>query len=503
MKKNAELFVVIAMVMGIFMASLDNTIVSASINNVIEDLGGFEKMSWVFTAYILASTSTMLVFGKLSDIYGRKLFFLIGVGLFVIGSSLCGMSQNIEQLIIFRAIQGVGAGALLPISFTIIFSIFSDPKKAAKMTGIFAAVFGLSSVLGPQLGTWISDGFNWRWCFYINVPLGIISFLILLFALKETKATNKPKIDILGTIFLIFTTISLMLVFEWGGKEYDWQSKQIIGLMAASVVGLISFLIIETKAEEPILPLRLFKNKVISITSFVVFCQGVLMFSSITYIPILAVGVLGKEGSNGLLTPMMVSLMAGAALGGFLISKFKFRTFYAFVMFTSVVISYLLFNVHQDTEYYKVILLMISLGFFAIGPLMSVAQNAVANSISKDLLGIANSLVAFWRNIGGIFGASIMATIVNNYLTTNLEDKMSKMNFPKEKMKAMANPEVLLHTTNQLPQEIILIMRETLASAINHGFLFAMFVSVLGLLVSLWMGNAKFTYEDKNKKTLP
>jgi len=499
MKKNKELFVVIAMVLGIFMASIDNTIVSASINKVIEDIGGFDKMSWVFTSYMLAATSTMLVFGKLSDIYGRKLFFLIGVGTFLLGSALCGMAQNIDQLIVYRAIQGIGSGALLPISFTIIFSIFNDPTKAAKMTGIFAAVFGLSSVLGPQLGTWISDSINWRWCFYVNVPIGLVSFVILLIALQETKADRKPKIDILGTIFLIFTTITLMLVFEWGGKEYDWNSNEIYGLIAASVIGLIIFIFVEKKAKEPILPLHLFKNKMISGTSFIVFCQGIIMFSAITYLPIFAVGVLGREGSNGLLTPMMLSLMAGASLGGILIAKFRFRTFYLFSMLMSVVVAYLLYTVGPETDYYKVILIMIMLGLFAIGPLMSVAQNAVANSIPKEMLGIANSLVAFWRNIGGILGASIMATIVNNYLKHDLEDKMKNMPIPKEQIGKMANPEALLHASNQIPKQVIDILRESLSAAINHGFLLAIAVCGLGFIAALFVGNDKFTFEKKKK----
>lgn len=497
LKKNTEFFIIVAMILGIFMASLDNTIVSSSINKVIEDLGGFDKMSWVFTAYILASTSTMLVFGKLSDIFGRKLFFLIGVALFLIGSSLCGMSENINQLILFRAIQGIGSGALLPISFTIIFSIFNDPSKAAKYTGVFAAVFGLSSVLGPQLGTWISDSLSWRWCFYVNVPLGLISFFTLLFALKETKAEKKPKIDYLGTLFLIITTISLMLVFEWGGKEYAWDSSRIISLGVVSLIGLVVFIFVEKHAKEPILPLHLFKNKVITISSFIVFCQGVLMFSAITYIPIFAVGVLGKEGSNGLLTPMMVSVMVGASLGGILISKFKFRTFYVFVMSMSMIISYFLYLIGPSTPYYKVVLLMVFLGSCGIGPLMSVAQNAVANSIPKEFLGIANSLVAFWRNIGGIFGASIMATIVNNYLIEQIKEKMKLPSSPSG-AKVTATPESLLKAGDTLPPEVAKLLKEILAGAINHGFLFALFVCSLGLFASLFIGNAKFVF---NKKT--
>lgn len=496
MKKNTERFVIISMILGIFMASLDNTIVSASLNKIIEEISGFEKMSWVFTAYVLASTSTLLIFGKLSDIYGRKKFFLLGVAIFIIASALCGTAQSIEQLIFYRAIQGIGAGALLPISFTIIFSIFNDPAKAAKMTGIFAAVFGLSSVLGPQLGTWISE-VNWRWCFYINVPLGILSFLMLFFSLQESKANRKPKIDYLGTILLMFTVITMMLVFEFGGKDYAWDSKQIIGLSIAAVIGLILFIIAEKKAEEPVLPLHVFKNKMITGTVFVVFCQGVLMFSAITYIPIFAVGVLGKEGSNGLLTPMMLSLMVGASFGGMMLSKIKFRSFYIFSMFMGAVSSFLLFLVDEHTPYYQVILLMIILGACAIGPLMSVAQNAVANAVSKDMLGTVNSLVAFWRNLGGIFGASIMATIVNNSLQNNLQEKLANNPIAAGNMKEFANPEALLHASTNIPPQILSTIRESLSYSINHGFLFALVICTLGFFASFFVGNMSFSYDKK------
>ncbi|MFQ3544275.1 DHA2 family efflux MFS transporter permease subunit [Halobacillus rhizosphaerae] len=491
MTKRTETLIISAMILGIFMASLDNTIVSASINQVIKDIGGFEQMSWVFTAYILASTSTMLVFGKLSDIYGRKLFFLTGIVLFLLGSALCGMAQNIDQLIFYRTIQGVGSGALLPISFTIIFSIFTDPTKAAKMTGIFAGVFGLSSVLGPQLGTWISEGLSWRWCFYVNLPLGILSFLILFFALIETKSNLKPKIDYLGTILLITTTIAVMLAFEWGGKKYDWSSTVILGLFGVFTVGIILFIFTEKRAKEPILPLHLFKDKVISGTSFIVFCQGVLMFSAITYIPILAVGVLGRHGSNGLLTPMMLSLMAGASLGGILMTKFSFRTFYLFVMGMGIVTSGLLFMVGPDTPFFEVVLLMILLGSCGIGPLMSVAQNAVANTIPKQYLGIANSLVAFFRNLGGIFGASIMATIVNNYVQQQMTGKGS-----------FSNPDALLQEQSslQIPAPVLHVLRGVLSDAIGHGFLFALIVCGIGFIISMFIGNARFTYKGEKEK---
>lgn len=467
-----------AMLVGIFMASLDNTIVSASIHHILKDIGGFSGMSWVFTAYILASTSTMLVFGKLADLYGRKTFFLIGTGLFLIGSALCGTASTIHELIGYRILQGVGAGALLPISFTLIFSIFADPKKASKMTGLFAAVFGLSSVLGPQLGTWIADAYSWRWCFYVNIPLGLLAFFTLLWALKETKAEKKPVVDYLGALLLMGSTISLILMLEWGGVDYPWNSLEILGLALTAAAGATLFITVEQKAKEPILPLHLFKIKTVSITSFVVFCQGVLMFSAITYLPIFAVGVLGKEGSNGLLTPMMASLMAGAAAGGFLLSRFSYRTFYTVATGSSVLAAFLLSRIGTDTNDVHITLLMLLIGFLAIGPLMSIAQNAVAASIPKEYLGTANALVSFWRNLGGITGAAMMAAIVNRYLEA--------------------------HTSGQNPEALLTgaggdAARKILSTAINHGFWFALAAAVAGFTASLFLGSDRFHYREGEK----
>lgn len=491
-------WVIAAMLLGLLMASLDNTIISASIDKVIGDLNGFEQVSWVFTAYMLAATSTMLIFGKLSDLFGRKLFYLIGISLFLIGSVLCGVAQNMDQLIVFRAIQGIGSGALMPISFAIIFTIFNDPKTAGKLSGLFGAVFGLSSVLGPQLGSFITEQFTWRWCFYINLPIGILSFLILIFALKESKAKHKPSIDYVGAILLIIATISTLLAFEWGGREYDWDSLVIIGLLGLGCLTTFLFIYVEKRVKEPLLPMSIFKNKMVSITSLIVFCQGALMFSAISYIPLFATGVLGYKNANSALTPMMFSVMAGATISGIILMKFKIRTFYVFVMFFGVISSYLLTQIPMDASKMHLVLLMMMVGLFGIGPLMSVAQNAVASNLSDRMMGIGNSVVSFWRNIGGIFGAAITATIVNQHLHESLSEKMKGIPIPKEQLKEMAKPEVLMKATNKIPQEILVTLRQSLGEAINHGFYFALAMCLIGFVLALFVGNQKI--EPKSKK---
>ncbi|WP_240418137.1 DHA2 family efflux MFS transporter permease subunit [Paenibacillus periandrae] len=497
MSKRTNGFILLAMALGLLMASLDNTITSAAVSHIIKDIGGFDKMSWVFTAYMLAATSTMLVFGKMSDLFGRKRFYLIGIAIFLLGSALCGLAQNIDQLIWFRALQGIGSGALFPISFTIIYTMFADPKQAAKLSGVFAGIFGISSVAGPQIGTLLSDYWGWRWCFYVNVPLGALSFLVLLIALKESRSDRKPKIDYLGTVLLIISTISLMLAMEWGGKSYPWASWQIIGLFATAVIGTILFVLTELKAEEPILPLQLFRNRMIVGTSIACLCQGAIMFSAITYLPMFSVAVLGNTNSNGLLTPMMFSLMVGAVVFGGLQTRFSFRSLIIVSMLMGIVVTFLLSRVAHDASTVYMISLMVMLGFGAVGPLMSVAQNAVAYSVDPRYIGISSSIVGFWRNIGGILGATLTATIVNNQLAQMIRNGSEAHHIPADKIDTLANPELLVRAAASIPQEIREFLRDSLGTAINHGFMIAIIFAVIGVLAGILSGPGKF---DKMKQ---
>ncbi|WP_246021771.1 DHA2 family efflux MFS transporter permease subunit [Paenibacillus zeisoli] len=477
--------VVFAMALGLLMASLDNTIVSACISSVIQDLSGFESMSWVFTAYMLASTSTMLIFGKLSDILGRKLFYLIGIAFFLIGSALCGQAHTMGELIAFRAVQGIGSGALFPISFSIIYASFPDQKQAAKLTGVFAGIFGISSVFGPQLGTYITTHLSWRWCFYINVPLGLISFLLLLFAVKESKAARKPSIDYLGTFLLVVSTISLMLALNWGGKDYAWNSWQVLGLFAVSLVGIILFIITEKKAKEPILPLAIYKNSVVRGISILSFIQGVVMFSAITYIPIFSVAVLGQENSNSLLTPLMLSLLVGAIVAGGLMFKLSYRALLGGSSLLGAGAIYFLMTASHTASSWYMISIMIVMGICSIGPLMSISQMGIAQNVSPEYIGLSSSLGGFWRNIGAVVGTSITATVVNNQFKSILEGKAASAHIPSDKIDALANPQLIMNAKGSLPAPWIHTLQDSLGTAINHGYIVAFSFAVLAIFISL------------------
>ena len=252
--------VVAGLLLAIFMSAIDNTIVATAMGTIVSQLGGMDKFIWVTSAYMVTTMAGMPIFGKLSDMYGRKRFFIFGLGVFMIGSALCGVAHTIEQLSIFRAIQGVGAGALMPIAFTIVFDIF-PPERRGKMVGLLGAVFGIASVVGPLLGAYITDNFGWEWVFYINLPIGIVSLFLIIKNYIESPVLTKQKIDWWGAITLVLAVVSLMFALELGGKQYEWSSAPIIALFSSFAVFFIVFFFVELKAQEPILPFFLFKRR--------------------------------------------------------------------------------------------------------------------------------------------------------------------------------------------------------------------------------------------------
>ena len=326
-KKSNVKLVIAGLLLGLFMAALDQTIVSTAMTKIIEQLGGLDKFVWVYSAYMIAMVVSTPIFGKLSDMYGRKSFFLAGLVLFMLGSILCGTAQNMEQLIIYRAIQGIGGGALMPIVFTIIFDLFPAEKRG-KMMGLFGAVFGVSSVFGPIMGGLITDNISWRWIFYINVPIGILAVIFIAKAYHESKNTRKQSIDWAGAILLTAAILCLMFGLELGGSDgWAWGSAKTISLFVASGAMLIIFLFVETKAKDPIIQLSLFKTRVFTSSMMISLLYGGVMISAATYIPIFIQGVFHKTATetSSVLTPMMLGVVLSSQVGGRIASMFKFR----------------------------------------------------------------------------------------------------------------------------------------------------------------------------------
>src|SRR5436309_7776502 len=290
MTKRAKTVVVIALMLGMSLAALDTTIVGTALPSIVGKLCGIALYSWVFSVYLLTSTTTVPIYGKLADIYGRKPLFLFGSSLFLLGSVLCGAAQSMEQLIIFRAIQGLGAGAVLPIVLTIIGDIFAL-KERAKFQGLFSGVWGLSSIVGPALGGLIVDHFSWRWVFYLHVPFGLLSCLLLALTLKDNVDRKSPHLDYMGTLALTGAVVALLFFLLQGGTTWPWLSLPSLSLFAAFLVLLVLFLRQENRAPDPILPLTLFKNRIIAISSIGGLALGILMFGITSYIPLFVRGV--------------------------------------------------------------------------------------------------------------------------------------------------------------------------------------------------------------------
>src|SRR5436305_10380526 len=326
MTKKTKIIVTIALMLGMSLAALDTTIVGTALPSIVGKLGGITLYSWVFSAYLLTSTSTVAIYGKLADLFGRKPLFLFGTAVFLIGSMASGAAQSMEQLIIFRAIQGLGAGAVLPIVLTIIGDIFALEERA-KVQGLFSGVWGVSSIIGPALGGVIVDHFSWRWVFYINLPFGLLSAFLLIVSLKENVERKKHSIDYLGSLTLTFGIVALLFALLQGGVTWAWTSLPSLGLFALAIVLIVLFLLQEARASEPILPLTLFTNRIITISSIGGVILGVVMFGITSYVPLFVQGVRGGTATSAGVTlgPLLIAWPIAAAVSGKIILRYGYR----------------------------------------------------------------------------------------------------------------------------------------------------------------------------------
>src|SRR5258708_5730087 len=349
--RRETLLTMAGVLLVMLLASLDQTIVGTAMPRIIANLNGFDQYTWVTTAYLLTSTVMVPIYGKLSDIFGRKPIFLVGVVLFLAGSALSGASQSMTQLILFRGFQGIGAGALMPIAMTVVGDLFTA-RERGKWQGITGAVFGLSAILGPTLGGWIADNLSWRWVFYVNLPIGLIAMLVLIFLMPQLHAKNRnARIDYIGCLLIALGTVPMLLGFTWAGTTYPWLSLQILGLIIGGVVVLGLFVAyeiwLERRNASPIIEPTLFKNSIFSVSSLITVIFGMGLFGSISFIPLFVQGVQGSSATNSgvILMPLMLAAMATSIVSGLLVSrigKYKFLTIIGMVI--SVVGTYLLFR---------------------------------------------------------------------------------------------------------------------------------------------------------------
>ena len=423
--------IIAALLLGMLLASLDQTIVATALPTIVGDLAGLSHLSWVVTAYLLASTTSTPLWGKLGDLYGRKRFFLAAIGIFLAGSALAGISTSMGELIGFRAIQGLGGGGLIVSAQAIVGDVVS-PRDRGRYQGLFGAVFGVTSILGPLLGGFFVDQLSWRWVFYVNLPLGALALIVTAIVLPGGLHGAKRTIDYLGTALLAAGVTALILVTSLGGNTYPWVSAPIIGLGAAAVVLLAVFVVVERRAAEPVLPPKLFANKVFLTAAAVGFVVGFAMFGAITYLPQylqIVRGIAPTESGLALL-PMMAGLLLTSIGSGQLITRFG--RYKVFPVAGTAVMSVGLFllsrlTVDTGTLYSSVGMFVLGLG---LGGVMQVLVIAVQNAVDYEDLGTATSSATFFRSIGGSFGVAVFGAIFANRLAANLAERLAGAPLP-------------------------------------------------------------------------
>jgi EmrB/QacA subfamily drug resistance transporter len=410
---------------GMLLAALDQTIVSTALPTIVGDLGGLQHLSWVVTAYLLASTASTPLYGKISDLYGRKPVFRFAIVVFLIGSALAGLSTQMWELIGARAIQGLGAGGLMALAFAIIGDVI-PPRERGRYQGYFGAVFAVSSVAGPLLGGFFVEHLSWHWIFFINIPLGIIALVVTDRALHGLRHIRREhSIDYLGAVLLV-TGVSTLLLGMVNGGGAGWTSPEIIGLLGGGLVLSGTFIWWESHAAEPILPLRLFHNRIFSVSSGIGFSIGFAMFGAIVFLPLYLQIVRGVSPTqSGLeLLPLMAGLFTASVISGRRITTTgRYKRFpIAGTAITAAGLA-LLSTLGSDTPYWRTALFMLTLGV-GIGLVMQVIVLAMQNSVDPRDMGVATSSATFFRSLGGTFGTALFGTILTNRLASELAQRL-------------------------------------------------------------------------------
>ena len=510
MPKRQVVLTMAGIMLAMFLSSLDQTIVGTAMPRIITDLGGFTQYTWVVTAYMISATVTVLIAGKLSDIYGRKWFLVGGIVIFLAGSAMCGVSQNMEQLIGFRAFQGIGAGAIMGLAFITIGDLF-PPAERGKYAGFMSAVFGLSSVIGPTLGGFITDNLSWRWVFYINIPFGILIILLFIFFFPHVRPqVTKRRIDYPGMTALILTVVPMLLALSWAGVEYDWLSPQILGMLVFSAFMFLIFVIIESYAAEPILPLWIFRNRIVGISSLVTFFLGFGMFASIVFIPLYFQGVLGSSAtaSGSFLTPMMLGMVAGGLMSGQLLSRagghYRWQGLFGIGVMAAGM--YLLSCMTTSTTHAMAVFFIIITGF-GLGVTMPVYTIAVQNAVPYRIMGVATSTSQFFRSIGGVLGLAIAGSVLNNRFASEFLGGLPQgvqsvmppgsLDSIVDNPQALVNPEALEQLTQMfqslgeqgmaLLDQLMMTLREALNSGITEVFFIGFCVVAAALVVNFFI----------------
>jgi EmrB/QacA subfamily drug resistance transporter len=446
----------------LLLAALDQTIVATALPKVVSDLGGITQYSWVFTAYMLGSTVTVPLYGKLGDVHGRKPLFIVAITIFLLGSALCGLAQNMVQLVVFRAIQGVGAGGLFPLTLAMV-GMIVPPRDRGRYQGLIGSVFAAASIIGPLVGGFIVDNFSWRWIFYVNLPVGGVALVVILITMPRRPYKQEHSIDWLGAGVLAAGTTALLLGLVWGGRDYAWGSPQVLGALFASVVLLALFGLIELRVPEPILPFHLLRNQTVASSVACMALVGAAMFGTISFVPLFVQGVIGTSATSSgvVLTPLMLGAVITSFLSGQLVSRTgRYRRNTLFGPIVLGIGMFLLSQKDVHTTNGEAARNMVIAGI-GLGSMMQIFVLSVQNSVPRRAMGSATALTQFSRSIGSTLGVTLMGVIINQQLPGNVSTEGTAI--------------------HRLPAA----GRVALAHALHPAFLAATVLCVLVLVISL------------------
>ncbi|MFB7409402.1 DHA2 family efflux MFS transporter permease subunit [Streptomyces sp. NPDC056202] len=484
-----------ALLLGMLLAALDQTIVATALPTIVSELGGMEHLSWVVTAYILASTAGTPLWGKLGDQYGRKRLFQGAIVLFLIGSALCGIAQNMPQLIAFRAVQGLGGGGLIVLSMAIVGDLV-PPRERGRYQGLFGAVFATTSVLGPLLGGVVTQQLSWRWVFYINLPIGIVALFVIAAVLHVPVRATRHTIDYLGTLLIASVAICLVLVASLGGTTWAWGSAQIIGLAVLAAVLLVLFVRVERRAAEPVLPLKLFRIRTFSLVSVISFVIGFAMFGAMTYLPTFLQVVQGvtPTRSGVHMLPMVAAILITSTVTGQIVSRTG--RWKVFPIAGTAVTCLGLLLLHRLTENSSTAEMSVYFFVFGVGLglVMQVLVLVVQNAVPYADLGVATSGATFFRSIGASFGVAVFGTIFTTRLTHSLDDVFAAATASGQDVPPGIGPEQLAadpRTVTALPADLRPEVLHAYATSIADVFLYAAPVVLAAFLVALFLKEDK------------
>ena len=508
-----------AALLTIFFGALDQTVVSTAMPVIIGDLKGFDIYAWVFTAYLIGSAVTVPIYGKLSDVYGRKPFYIFGLGIFMVGSALSGQSHSMGELITFRALQGIGAGAMLSMPRATIGDIFS-PRERGRWMGAISMTYGLASIFGPFLGGWITDNLGWPWVFYINLPVAALALGGILYALPRVRIDHETHVDWIGSVLLVVGLIPTLIALSWAGTKYPWASPVIIGMLAFSAAALAMFVWAETRVREPIIPVEFFEKPIFLTANLLGLLLSVGMFGTLLFLPLYVQGVLGQSAQNSgvIMTPMMGSFVVASLVAGQLVTRtghYKVISIVAALLMASGL--YLLTQLTSTSGWLTVVRDMVVLGL-GIGSLLPILNVAVQNAFPYKVMGVVNAAQQFVRSLGSVIAAPILGTVLAHVFATqmqmnlppSLEQALAQL--PPSEQQPLSDPQNLTNAQTQaairsrfdafgpagaqLYQQFITDVRESLTAGMNRLFLIAFLFGLGTLVVAFFLPEIALKHDE-------